>query len=308
VRSFFEPRLGCDLRAVRVHTDLLAGRSAGHVGALAYTVGDDIAFGAGRFDPGSRDGMHLLAHELAHVKQQRAGGPRLARQPQPRPSPTSRFAYYDRSEFGGRFDAQVDAGTHTVTIVIAVDFALAFDPTSQLVQQIPKFKADLKRVVEGAWSNQFGLSSGCIGEIWHAKFRVDYGSRSPHTTIYVHPDTPGGRSNAPGEVTNLQISDTDYKEHRRPFQRDKRKPPEDMTFDQIPAVHEFGHLMGLSHPTCPGDEDRCYGVTPETASDIMGMGSNISRRDYQPFIDVATRYGRDALPPDCNTWKLVEAG
>ena len=37
----------------------------------AYTVGSDIAFAAGRFDPATPSGERLLAHELAHVVQQR---------------------------------------------------------------------------------------------------------------------------------------------------------------------------------------------------------------------------------------------
>ncbi|MFT3773292.1 MAG: DUF4157 domain-containing protein [Minicystis sp.] len=47
--------------------------------ALAYTVGRDIVFGAGRYAPAEREGKRLLAHELAHVLQQRAGAPSLQR-------------------------------------------------------------------------------------------------------------------------------------------------------------------------------------------------------------------------------------
>jgi len=143
----------------------------------------------------------------------------LARQqqPQPRPRPTDRFVHYDRSEFGGNFDAEVDAGSRTVTIIIAVDFTPAGGASrlDEIVQQIPKFKADLQSVVEGAWSNQYGLKSGCTGEVWHTRFRILYGAKNPHATIYLHPDTPGGRSNAGEEAgegaANLQISDTEYK-------------------------------------------------------------------------------------------------
>lgn len=68
-RAFFELRFGYDLSAVRVHADAKAGESARAVNALAYTVGDDIVFGAGRYTPGTREGIRLLAHELAHVVQ-----------------------------------------------------------------------------------------------------------------------------------------------------------------------------------------------------------------------------------------------
>jgi hypothetical protein len=69
-RSFFESRLGHDFSGVRLHTDARASESAAAVNALAYTVGRDVVFGAGRYSPNTPDGQRLLAHELAHVVQQ----------------------------------------------------------------------------------------------------------------------------------------------------------------------------------------------------------------------------------------------
>ena len=74
-RSFFAPRLGLELDSVRVHTDARAAASADAVGALAYTVGSDVVFGAGQYAPAEPSGRRLLAHELTHVAQQRAGSP-----------------------------------------------------------------------------------------------------------------------------------------------------------------------------------------------------------------------------------------
>jgi hypothetical protein len=73
-RRFFEPRFERDFGDVRVHDDPEAARSAQSAGALAYTVGRDIVFGPGQYRPGSADGKKLLAHELAHVVQQRGHG------------------------------------------------------------------------------------------------------------------------------------------------------------------------------------------------------------------------------------------
>ena len=73
-RAFFEPRFGHDFSSVRVHTDPLAAESARAVNALAYTVGRDVVFGEKRYDPGSRKGIRLLAHELAHTVQQADNG------------------------------------------------------------------------------------------------------------------------------------------------------------------------------------------------------------------------------------------
>jgi hypothetical protein len=69
-RAYMEPRLGHDFSGVRLHTDGRAAESAQAVQANAYTVGNHIAFDAGRHAPGTGAGQRLLAHELAHVVQQ----------------------------------------------------------------------------------------------------------------------------------------------------------------------------------------------------------------------------------------------
>lgn len=74
-RAFFEPRFGHDFSRVRVHDGAEADASAHALNARAYTVGDDIVFGSQQPGLSSPQGMGLLAHELAHVVQQRRGGP-----------------------------------------------------------------------------------------------------------------------------------------------------------------------------------------------------------------------------------------
>ena len=69
-RAFMEPRFGYDFADVRVHTNSAAARSASDMNALAFTVGNHIAFGAGQYAPGMAKTNRLLAHELAHVVQQ----------------------------------------------------------------------------------------------------------------------------------------------------------------------------------------------------------------------------------------------
>jgi hypothetical protein len=65
-RAFFEPRFGHDFSKVRVHTDTRASESTRAVNALAYTVGQDVAFASGQYAPRTDAGARLLAHELAH--------------------------------------------------------------------------------------------------------------------------------------------------------------------------------------------------------------------------------------------------
>lgn len=74
-RTFMEPRFNHDFSRVRVHVDNRADESARAVNALAYTVGQHIVFGAGRYAPHSHDGQRLIAHELTHTIQQGNSSP-----------------------------------------------------------------------------------------------------------------------------------------------------------------------------------------------------------------------------------------
>ena len=75
---------GQPLGNVRVHHDDHAAALSRAVSARAFTVGSDIFFGAGEYRPDSTSGRELLAHELAHVVQQRgapSAGPLMVSQP-----------------------------------------------------------------------------------------------------------------------------------------------------------------------------------------------------------------------------------
>ncbi|WP_251096588.1 DUF4157 domain-containing protein [Streptomyces sp. Caat 7-52] len=71
-RKEMEAAFGHDFGQVRIHDDAAADRVAHAEGAVAFTAGEHIVLGAGRGDPGTARGRRLLAHELAHVAQQRA--------------------------------------------------------------------------------------------------------------------------------------------------------------------------------------------------------------------------------------------
>ena len=71
-RAYFEPRFGRDFSQVRMHTDTRAAESARAVNARAFTVGQDVVFGAGQYAQGASEGRRLMAHELTHVIQQQS--------------------------------------------------------------------------------------------------------------------------------------------------------------------------------------------------------------------------------------------
>jgi hypothetical protein len=72
-RARMESGFGANFSRVRVHTDAETAKQAGQLDASAFTAGEHIGFAGGQYRPGTPFGDALLAHELAHVLQQRAG-------------------------------------------------------------------------------------------------------------------------------------------------------------------------------------------------------------------------------------------
>ncbi|MEN3334206.1 MAG: hypothetical protein V7641_3571 [Blastocatellia bacterium] len=73
LRMSMEQAFGADFGKVRVHTDAQSDRLNGALQARAFTAGHDLFFKRGEYDPASRRGQELIAHELTHVVQQSGG-------------------------------------------------------------------------------------------------------------------------------------------------------------------------------------------------------------------------------------------
>lgn len=71
LRRRIELALGADLKDVRIHLGSESAAAARSVGARAYTVGRQVHFASGEYDPDSKAGQRLIAHELAHAVQQK---------------------------------------------------------------------------------------------------------------------------------------------------------------------------------------------------------------------------------------------
>ena len=76
VKEPMERAFGADFGGVRVHTGGQTDRLARSIQAKAFTTGQDVFFRQGAYEPGSRGGQELIAHELTHVMQQRRGAVR----------------------------------------------------------------------------------------------------------------------------------------------------------------------------------------------------------------------------------------
>ncbi|GGG23395.1 hypothetical protein GCM10011344_25180 [Dokdonia pacifica] len=69
--SSMESGFNADFGHVKIHTDSESVQMNKEIGAQAFTHGNDIYFNEGKYNPNSKDGKHLLAHELTHTIQQK---------------------------------------------------------------------------------------------------------------------------------------------------------------------------------------------------------------------------------------------
>lgn len=76
-QSFMSGRFGTDFSKVNIHTDSESEQMNAEINARAFTVGNDIYFSKGEYQPGSSKGKLLLAHELSHVLQQKGSDKKI---------------------------------------------------------------------------------------------------------------------------------------------------------------------------------------------------------------------------------------
>lgn len=69
--------MGQDFSNVNVHTGEKSDSLNEQLQAKAFTVGNDIFFREGEYNPGSSQGQELISHELTHVVQQGASTPEV---------------------------------------------------------------------------------------------------------------------------------------------------------------------------------------------------------------------------------------
>ena len=64
--------MGADFSGVKVHTDSQSDKLNRSLSSRAFATGPNLFFKRGEYNPGSRSGQELIAHELTHVVQQGA--------------------------------------------------------------------------------------------------------------------------------------------------------------------------------------------------------------------------------------------
>jgi len=133
-RAFFEPRFGHDFSHVRVHAGAYAADSALAVNALAFTVGSDIVFGAGQYMPQTSPGSRVLAHELAHVAQQAAGGTAIVHRLAPAQSTAAWDELYNEPESATWSLEELLAATPSSRAKLQSDVERPIEPSSKAAE------------------------------------------------------------------------------------------------------------------------------------------------------------------------------
>jgi hypothetical protein len=161
-REKMEPLFGQDFSTVRIHTGQQAAESAASVSARAYTVGQDIVFGAGEYSPSTSEGQKTLAHELTHTIQQGSGVKRI-------PSSIEITSPTDASEVEAHdAAASVMRGEH-IGSTVSVSTGVARDPQPPAP---PPPAAAAKKKVQVNVTNLFGAGGSISTALTYANTRV----------------------------------------------------------------------------------------------------------------------------------------
>jgi len=149
LRERLEAGFGANLSSVRIHSDDRAHRAAADLRANAFTIGQDIYFGAGRYSPAAPVGFKLLAHEVAHTLQQ------------PRGSPTQTSS---EVPIGGRGDAS----EHEAAVMAERFSAGDFSHTMQLRSVPLRIQGDWLDDAEGAVGSAYNTVASAAGDVYGA--------------------------------------------------------------------------------------------------------------------------------------------
>ncbi|MBE9180041.1 DUF4157 domain-containing protein [Oculatella sp. LEGE 06141] len=314
-----ESRFNQDFSRVRLHTDAQADASAQAVNALAYTVGQDIAFAKGQYKPQTLEGQKLLAHELVHTLQQQRTTPvasnaltaspsdspleheadsyaesiansipgdvspglrSLQRQPAPTSTATPTPAQspneviairLDHRESGGlgRFDTLLYRDCR-MKVQFRMNFAFLGTWTNEREKR--DWQNRFITSVQTAWSRAHRLR--IIGDCPFGCSEV-----TPFVTIYAPHTIPHVSVNVTHTTTSITSRAGSGNAHLDSLDLTptlKRTGVEEM----VPAIHEFGHLVGRRDQYVAGGCAPGYPL-----AGVMCFGNTITTQDYQPFAN-----------------------
>jgi len=186
VQSQMSRAFGQDFSGVRVHTDAKAGELSTQLNARAFTIGSDVAFAGGEYQPGTPIGDALIAHELAHVVQQ--GGGTRSTEPQAKDA-----------NFEGNGQLEQDADRSAVSVVLKLWAGGGASPAKFGATAVPKLKSGL-RLSRCSWFKSKSEDAGV----------KDAGVKDALSSDGGGGQIDAGEAEAPGgNMSNKKLSDAD---------------------------------------------------------------------------------------------------
>lgn len=230
--TFMESRFGVDFSDVKIHTDTHAVQMSRDLNAQAFTVGHDIYFNEGKYNPTQTSGKHLLAHELTHTIQQKGLQRKIQR----------------------RTDTLDESGCK-VTLKYKVQL-LFKDHKGKTWTEVRKsnFRSNFKSSIENTFNNSdykikpgvkgfdsFGtpVKCSCHPNGFKPEVKIEYVpdgefsvSEDLEADVLANPNGEFIRSSANTSFGYAYLDEDDVNSNG----------------SQTPAVHEFGHFLGFNHP------------------------------------------------------------
>ena len=190
---------------------------------------------------------------------------------------------------GNRFDAVLDRDQGVLEITMRVAFQFVNVPGPLNEPWTPAKEAQWKRqfveFVVARWSDVYVLvpDGTCASEAMSSVrvvVNVVPDQTPPHFVVTVDNQDMPAQSGVMREERQGRFHAPDTTRHHLSNEET----------DQRVIEHEFGHMLGVHHIRCNGNQPECYGLAPgaprSEREDVMGVGENVSLRDYQVFADV----------------------
>ncbi len=179
--------MGADFSGVKVHTDSQSDQLNKSIQAKAFTTGQDVFFRQGAYEPSSRGGQELIAHELTHVVQQNAGA--VQRQAE---EPTARLGKLDIHT-----PQDISSENGAEDLIQRLKWTEVFTDDTKVVgltdKQIPKGVEEVTGENETQDRKVFAgqTKKGRSGFLWHkdSTLEIQYDIKSMKQYKIIDPDT-----------------------------------------------------------------------------------------------------------------------
>lgn len=262
-----------DFSGIRVHADDRAGEAARAVNAQAFTVGQDLVFGTGRYAPTSSDGKRLLAHELTHSLQQHSE-PHLRRTLSVDPS--------------------LAPGAPPTDPSASLTPATRFSMMDSLVQKIcPKFHVTSSGVVESATLQSFSPDSLAKGS---------HGTGCCCLNILTEAPTPWTI-----EVSSIVGARTDTAGHRV-FLNPTNTPLEFGAFTASNKMAIQGPVSDIGHELCGHAALTEINAHPQVPAGTSHSKLRLTQDIHDPTVGIENKISEEQGVPASDLRGLARSG